>query len=88
MLTVYKYQIPPEDHLIIDMPKGARILHVGSQYNVIMLWALVDPSQPKVTSRFRLAETGRPIDDADCGNFVGTAIICDGALVFHLFDLG
>lgn len=88
-MTIYKYTIPTTDEPIIAMPRGARILSVDVQHGVPCLWAMVDPTAPKVARRFRLAGTGHPLAaEWTADRFVGTVILAGGMLVFHLFDGG
>lgn len=86
MRTVYKYPIPVRDEIILDLPAGAEVIHVDQQDEQTMLWALVDPDAPKVFRRFRLAETGHPLGDDDVLHHVGSYMLMNGALVFHLFE--
>lgn len=81
MKKVWKFSIDLDDHVTIDMPGGAELLHVGLQ-DGIKIWALVDPHQPLEKRRFRVAGTGHPIDvDVDP---VGT--VMDGRFVWHIFE--
>lgn len=85
MLTVYKYQLNIDDHIIVDMPAGAELLFVSTQYGVPCLWARVDTTAPMVRRNLRIAGTGH--SNAG-GIYVGTFMLHGGALVFHVFDLG
>lgn len=86
MKTVWKYQTPMVDTFSLLMPKGAECLHFNMQNGVgCCLWARVDPEEPTEVRRFRLAGTGLP--DVGDGRYIGTAILEDGGLVFHLFEL-
>lgn len=88
MLTVFKYPVLMCNESTIDMPEGAKLLSFQSQYGEPVLWALVDPTKPNRARHFRLAGTGHPIDELRTLHYVGTAQFSDGALVFHLFELG
>lgn len=83
MKKVFKYPVMSDDSITVALPEGARPLHFDLQHGQLCLWALVDPSKPLVEYKFRMAGTGHPIDT--CGDFINTAILQGGALVFHFF---
>ena len=85
MRTVWKFPFQAADHQDIEMPQGAKILHIDVQGDTPCLWALVDPSRPREKRHFRLAGTGHPIEE-DTGIHVGSFMMMGGVLVFHLFD--
>jgi len=100
--SIWKYRFPPEDEFELEMPRGARILHVAMLQGGDRLtggpciWALVQTEQPMVKRKFSLRGTGHDCDDLDLyrppgerSDFVGTFFVYgDGSLVFHLFDRG
>lgn len=88
MLSIWKYGIPFQDNPIIEMPSRAQVLCVQSQNSIPNIWALVDPSMPLVSHKFRVAGTGHDIAETDARAYVGTFQVGDGALVFHVFDCG
>ncbi len=84
-LTIWKFPLSPpifSPSLDSRMPEGAQILHVDVQDGSPMLWALVDPTRPRVIRDLRIVPTGSPVT----GEYVGTFQL--ERLVFHLFDLG
>lgn len=87
--AVWKFPIPVEDEFSVDMPAGSQLLHFRTQYETPTLWALVNPhEQHQVSRRFRLAGTGHPINvDLERLNYIGTCVLMNGALVFHLFEI-
>ena len=86
-MTVYKYILPVEDYLTLQLPRGAKPFCVAEQNGTACLWALVDPSAALVPHRFRVKGTGHP-DVKASWSYVGTFFLLHGALVFHVFDLG
>lgn len=92
--AVWKYQLPWEDVTSVEMPFGAKILHIGIQPTdepvgfAIFLWARVHPDAELRTRRFRIAGTGHPLDvqGFDVGDHLGSVITPDGSLVFHVFE--
>lgn len=87
MRTVYKYPVPVADEVRIDMPFGAKVLHVEQQGEGVYIWALVDPSAERERRVFIVRGTGHPIDDDMPIEHVGTFLLQGGALVFHLFEV-
>lgn len=89
MSAVWKYTFNTftED---FSMPEGAKPLHVAKQYKAVCLWALVDPSRPKVQRRFVMVATGADVDDLDPEGYVGTVQTDGGGfeLVWHVFERG
>lgn len=82
--SVWKYELRIDDEQVVDMPRGARILSAQSQYEIVAVWALVDPEAPREKRRFRIVGTGHAITD-DVGDFVGTVQQAGGQLVWHIF---
>jgi hypothetical protein len=95
MHSVYKYPIPVEDEFTISMPTGAVVLTVQTQRRgqgglareEPNIWALVDPTAPHEPRHFRLAGTGHPIEEEELGRYVGTFLVRDGQLVFHVWEV-
>jgi hypothetical protein len=86
MRTVFKYEVPIDDHVTLSMPVGAELLCFANQRDVPTLWALVDPGAAMVERRFLLVGTGHPVG-GEILRHVGTAQFRGGALVFHLFEI-
>ncbi len=89
MNKVFKYEVPIEDHFTLSLPRHAKILAFQAQYNIPMIWALVDPEEKVETDReFRLVGTGHPIEERDCDlEHIGTAQMHMGNLVLQLFEI-
>ncbi len=85
---VYRYPVPFDDIVDIKMPIGARLLTIQVQHGEPKLWALVDPDRPVVTRRFRIADTGHPVEDWEATAYVGSFQLYSGNFVRHVFDLG
>jgi hypothetical protein len=79
-MNVWKYQLG--DDVTIELPEGAKILHVGMQGIYICLWCLVDPHAPRVERRFKVFGTGEYID---AGEYIGT--VMEGPYVWHVFEV-
>ena len=66
----------------VDMPKGAKVVHVGLQMQRVCVWADVDPKAGILTRCFYLYGTGHAIDPAH--RYLGTTQ--DGPFVWHVFE--
>jgi len=89
MKTIYKYEIPVDDNIRLELPKGAEILSVQEQYGKPCIWAIVDPEKEVEGRLFELLGTGHNIKASEIINrkYIGTFQLYNGALVFHLFEL-
>lgn len=83
--TIWKFPILVHDEQDIVMPQGADILWVDNQQGQPCIWAQVDPDAPRAPKRIRIFGTGDPMPD-ELGDYVGTFMMKDGALVFHLYE--
>lgn len=86
MRTIHKYILPLPGTFTLDLPEGAQLLSFQSQYNQPTLWALVDPAAPLCPRSFRLYGTGHPISEPDL-TYIGTRLMEDDSLVWHLFEI-
>ncbi len=90
MSAMWKFDLPVDDSQLVEMPADAELLHVGAQQplvsDVIQLWARVDQFVLHVQRRILIRGTGHQIDpDVP---YVGTVIVANGQLVWHVFDGG
>jgi len=91
MMKICRYEIIPCNKVVIDLPIGTRPLSVGSQRELasgsIQLWCLVPMNQPVTEpTTFRIASVGHPLDYVtDDLEFIGTVLMANGSLVFHVF---
>lgn len=68
------------------MPRGAKPLSVHMQNGVPCMWLLVDPSADREERSFHTAGTGHKLPD-NISAFIGTFLVENDALVFHVFEL-
>lgn len=90
MKRVYKYEVPIQDQFALQLPVGAQVLTVQTQYgDAPRLWALVDADSAVTELRsFILRGTGHDIEEpVDRLIHCGTFQLQDGALVFHVFEV-
>jgi len=87
--TIWKYQIPFEDKIKLDIPSGHKILCVqlDKKTNSPCIWVQVNPYNPKETVYLEMFGTGNPIHN-DIGisrEYIGTFQYQNGEFVGHLF---
>ena len=86
-----KFEVPVPDGMQpvkIEMPLGAKPLHVGFQFGSVMLWALCDTANTELKEQeFMVCPTGVEVDLPAFSRFVGSAVSPGGELVFHIFSL-
>lgn len=89
MISVWKFQLGTGQMSTVAMNKGAKILSVGFENNLLYVWALVDPSIFVMESRtFFALETGTgfPSDlDNPSLEFIGRAEADE--YIVHVFVL-
>jgi hypothetical protein len=87
MKTIWKYKL--HEHTELYLPRGAKVLSVGAQNDLIYLWAEVDSLADLVARRFVVYGTGmRILVDSDQSlEFVGTVMIHGDRLVFHVYEV-
>lgn len=89
--TVWKFLLrqygplpPTVEELTINMPAGAKVLHVGVQDSDLMLWALVDPDALPEPRNLVIAGTGHLFDLPPSGLHLGSAQT--RSFVWHVFE--
>lgn len=84
--TVWKFAVPitGSGRYIRELPRGAQPLYVGVQNGAPWLWVLLDPGEPPETHTFVLYGTGHMILNA--GAYIGSFMLLDDTLVYHLFE--
>ncbi|MBL4904338.1 MAG: hypothetical protein JKY62_17070 [Desulfocapsa sp.] len=85
MKIIYKYKLG-QHPAVIEMPVGAKVLHVDAQHGHLMLWAEVDedPHAPTEERTFLIIGTGFSFPEELKKEFIGTVL--QGYLVWHIFE--
>ena len=85
-MQIFKYSLDPRQDYI-ELPKGARILSIQSQYEVPQLWALVDSKNPIVKRKVIFAVTGQNLTNDELKGmlYVATGQLSHGNFVYHVF---
>ena len=85
---IWKYTLNgrPSQAQSISMPLGSEVISVANQFDRLVMWAKVDPTQPVEVRRFVVVFTGWEFDLDETWKFIGTAVFDVGALVLHVFE--
>lgn len=83
MKTIWKAHLRPIFRQTVEMPKGAKLLHVGKQGEEMFVWFMCDPKAETEMRAFEVCGTGHDIP-ADF-TYVGTVVTYEGTLVWHIF---
>jgi hypothetical protein len=87
MKTIWKFELTPNRIQSIPLPFGAQILTVQTKdENAPLLWVLVDPDMPNQERYLGIYTTNTAVPD-DPGRYIGTFLIYEGSLEFHLFEM-
>lgn len=82
---IFKYRLHEEYGQNVVMPKGAEILCVQTQSDVLHLWAIVNPFESSLEDRkIVIVGTGNPMPDSKNLLYIGTAQ--QGIYVWHVFE--
>lgn len=88
-MNIYKFDMPVEENPKIEMPEGATILHIDSQFgnpDTLQVWALCTPENAPEQRQFHCFGTGHELP-ANPGTYLGTVLTADGQLVWHCFEV-
>lgn len=87
--VIYKYQLSPKSGVpgYLEMPAGAQVLSAHMQYGAISIWAIVEPTVPKVRYPYFILGTGESFDPTLLvgSSFINTILMFEGTLVWHIF---
>jgi hypothetical protein len=87
MKTIWKFELTPNRMQSIPLPLGAQILNVQTKGNdAPLMWVLVDPDMPSRERHLGIYTTNTAVPD-EPGRYIGTFLIYEGSLEFHLFEM-
>jgi hypothetical protein len=72
MITIHKYEVPLDQPTHLQLPLQHVVVHVGSDFpGTATAWILHDLDEDKDQRRFRVVDTGYPIepDEVHVGSF-------------------
>lgn len=86
MRSIFKYPLRIIDKQIISL-RGGHPLSVGVQLGQLRLWAITDDDERVVPTDWlvEILGTGHPFGTRDPATFVGTVLMENDALVWHVF---
>lgn len=82
MRTVHKFVLTEVSN-DVEMPRGARFLHVDNQRESITFWAEVDTRQPSCVRHLYVVGTGDEVPPF--AEHIGSCLMAGGTFVFHLY---
>lgn len=86
MLTVWKYELQPGE-TYLEIPAGSTNLSVQTQNGIPCLWVLVDTNRKTEPKVYEIYGTGHEIKNPfRLRKYVGTFLIDNDSLVFHVFE--
>lgn len=98
MKRIFKYPLPVADYQVLEIPKiedtPVQILSVGTQYEKIVMYAIIDDESTKLKNvEVLIFGTGHPMEDwkrkydvsLDEYRFVSTVSLRGGSIMFHVF---
>ena len=83
--TIWKFSLTFPGKAEVSMPAGAKVLLAREQGNNICVWAEVDPNANPMIRQFAVYGTGNPMP-ANPGRCIGTAMLFNGAAVYHFYE--
>ncbi len=86
MKRIWKFELGRE-LTTVKVPADAKPLCVREQHGVPCLWILLDDSARRVERCFLIVGTGQPIEQEVDLTYVGTVLLADGHLVYHVFEV-
>lgn len=82
--TIHRFPLRTTDTQCVLLPAGSRPLSVAVRDDEMHLWALVELGEDLAGRLVTIVGTGHPMPD-EPGEFLGTCLLHQGALVFHVF---
>ena len=84
--SVWKYPLEPtSEPQLVQMPDGAKIIHVGMQVDQLAMWADAVIDTPDCDRWFCVEGTGWPIHHQ--GWHVGTVLMHGAGFVWHVYEI-
>lgn len=85
MKTVYKYPLAVTDRQWVPMPRGAQVLKVAMQGDVLTAWALVDTAAEPAPREFLVFGTGNPCEIPTHRPYAYIDSVFDSPFVWHVW---
>ena len=85
MRAIHRHTFPIDNRFKLDLPQGAKILHVGMQDREPSIWAIGESNAFMVKRSFRLFDTNDVIRSQEKLQHVGS--FQQGQFFWHLFEV-
>ena len=85
MKSIWKFDVSIGDRIQISMPKGAEIIDFKTQFDKPCIWAIIELGVDFEVRHFRIIGTGQKFKEIP-GEYIGTAQMIAGTLIWHLFE--
>lgn len=86
MKTIWKYPLKVAGEQVVEMPEGAKIISAQMQGGQLCLWAIVISCRAVESRRICVFGTGHDISTDRAYEFIDTAQMAGGSLVWHVFE--
>lgn len=83
---IWKQELRIVDTQEIEVPGGARFLCAREQGDQVCVWFLCDPSAARVKRTIHVCGTGHNAREYSHAEYIGTAVVHGGMLVWHVFE--
>lgn len=84
METIWKFELPLQTTIKLNLPKGAKFAAVQVQHDTVCVWYQVNPQNPIKERPLYLVGTGLTVPEGT--TYLGTVQLNDGHLVLHVFE--
>lgn len=84
--TIWKKQLLLLEKQLVELPRGAEILFVADQSNIICIWYRCDPSQPLEKRPIGIVGTGHPAPEKIDSRYIGSVLQDGGKYIWHVFE--
>jgi len=86
MRRILKYPLEIIDNQTIKIPGFVCVMSVIEQRDIVVLYSMVNDTEPTKKLDIRIIGTGNPVDiDIGLYDFIGTVNTNDGRLIWHIF---
>ncbi len=86
MKTIHKQHLEITGSQKIKLPIGSKILSVGNQNEKLCIWYACSTEGDIIEKNIVIFGTGHQIWPSFDGKFIGTVIMANGQLVWHVFE--
>jgi hypothetical protein len=84
--AIWKEVLEVTDRQTIKLPASYKFLFVALQHDQISIWYVVDARAEMVERNIYIFGTGHPIPNNFDGKFIGTVLMANGNLAWHVFE--